>query len=95
MATWGKKSIELHSYYPPETLYYEYSTVTDTFYFRWDGTDDYSGKPAFNEYLINDDLGRAMMEAFIHHVKAMDGLTEEAFMERYIKNNRYAKEQKT
>ena len=96
MATWGKLKIKYNKYRPDDTLYYEYNTTCDQYYFAWTWKDDYE----YGDYKVHKtekhqgpDSGEAQMEAYINHILAYDyGGNIEAFVERYIKNNRFADE---
>lgn len=89
MATWGKVTVKTNKYQDSPTLYYEYSTTLDAFVFVEKGTDDYLGTPYETTIRVSDDVGRTMMEAYICHIIAMDGLDTSSFVDRYINNNRY------
>lgn len=85
MATWGKKTIRLGF---EDSLYYDYSTVSDSFCFKYIYRDEYDNLMIEQTAYIGDSQGRAMMEAMINHYIAYeDG--EESFIERYVKNNRF------
>ena len=95
MATWGKLKIQYNKYRPDDTLYYEYSTTCDQYYFLWTyKDDDWGGDGKIRKYEnhVGPDSGAAQMEAYINHILADEcsGNVEE-FVERYIKNNRFAK----
>lgn len=91
MAIWGKKHIKLSKYLNSPILYYEYNTVSDTFLFIQKGIDDYTGDSYETKHFLSDETGRGMMEAFISHIIAMDGIDEKQFMEKYVKNNRFTR----
>lgn len=93
MATWGKLKINTNKYETDSTLYYDYSTTSDIFFFKgtWVDNESYGdGKiHEWKEYL-SDEQGEAMMEAFINHYMAMNCSGDvERFVDRYIKNNRF------
>jgi len=92
MATWGKKEIKVHRFEPPTTLYYEYNTTVDAYYFRYKGQEDYGlGYESFDiETRMSNTQGEAMMEALINHILNFEcSGDEEKFMEEYVKNNRF------
>ncbi len=96
MATWGKFKIRYQKYRPDDTLYYSYNTTCDQYYFRWTWKDDDwygSHEIKETEERQGPEAGEAQMEAYIHHILAFDySGNVEAFVERYIKNNRFADE---
>src|SRR5580693_7630844 len=96
MATWGKLKIRISEYDKDKTLYYDYNTVCDQYYFKWTWTDnEWGGDGKVHESVehAGPDTGEAQMEAYINHILAFDyGGNVEAFIERYIKNNRFADE---
>jgi len=96
MATWGKLKIRYNRYRLDDTLYYDYNTTCDQYYFVWTYKDDDWGgdcKVHRSEEHKGPDTGEAQMEAYINHILAFDyGGNVEAFVERYIKNNRFADE---
>lgn len=91
MATWGKKERKINRFDPPSTMYYEYSTTVDAYYFKTVYNDDFGlGNETFkNELRFGQDYGRCLMEALICHIKAFESLDDEEFLEKYIKNNRF------
>ncbi len=92
MATWGKKQIRINRYEPESTMYYEYNTTTDAYYIKTIWNEDFGlGNERFeSEDRMGQEVGEAMMEAFINHILAFScsGDTDR-FIERYIKNNRF------
>lgn len=96
MATWGRIKIRYNGYRKDDTLYYDYNTTSDQYFFLWTWRDDdWGGDGKVHE--IRDyqspASGEAQMEAYIHHILAFDyGGDVDAFVERYIKNNRFADE---
>jgi hypothetical protein len=93
MATWGKITIRPNPYDERETLYYSYSTTVDSYYICHAGYEDLGMSEEYfkREYRFGKEAGEAMMEALINHTMAFEGLTEEQFVERYIRNNRFKK----
>jgi hypothetical protein len=92
MATWGKKTIKVNKYEPETTLYYDYNTTVDAYYFRYKGQEDYGlGYEQFDvETRMSQEQGEAMMEALINHILYFEcSGDEEKFMEEYVKNNRF------
>ncbi len=89
MSTWGKKEIKVDKYVDSPTLYYDYNTTSDSYRFIQRGTDEYTGLPYEASDFFGQDIGRAMMEAFIAHTLSFEGYCEEGFIERYVKNNRF------
>lgn len=96
MATWGKLKIKYNKHRPDDTLYYEYSTTCDQYLFRWTWKDDdWYGDHKIHtlERCEGPDSGEVQMEAYINHILAYNYNGDiEAFIERYIKNNRFADE---
>ena len=92
MATWGKLTIPMHNYYQPPTLYYDYNTTSDMYVFIEKGIDEYTGAEYTSQDYFGNCKGEAMMEAFIHHIMCFDSYNEERFVERFIRNNRFKKE---
>jgi hypothetical protein len=90
MATWGKLKIE---YEKDCTLYYSYSTTVDGYYLLDESKRDYGmgEEQHAAEYRFDREAGEAIMEALVNHTMAYEGLTEEQFVERYIRNNRFKK----
>lgn len=94
MATWGKKQIKINAYEPESTMYYEYGTVCDSYYFKTIWNEDFGmGNERFEtEERMSQEVGEAMMEAFINHILAFNcGGDIDRFIERYIANNRFRK----
>ena len=90
MATWGKLEINVLEGYPNwDNLYYDYNTTSDSYHFIHTGKDDYTGLDFKSDDYFSNWVGTAMMEAFINHTMAMESLTTEQFVERYITNNRF------
>ena len=96
MSTWGKIKIRISEYDKDDTLYYDYNTTCDQYYFEWTWTDnDWGGDGKVHESEEHSwpRSGEAQMEAYINHILAFDySGNVEAFVERYIKNNRFADE---
>ena len=63
MSTWGQKKFHFSKYYPEDYLYYEYQTVTDSYYFKLRTTTDYGlGPESFEQEIrINDEEGKALL----------------------------------
>ena len=94
MATWGKREIRINKYDPPSTMYYHYNTTVDAYYFKIIWNEDFGlGNERFEtEDRMGLEVGEAMMEAFINHILAFECSGDvEQFVERYVKNNRFAK----
>ena len=96
MSTWGKLKIRTSKYAKDSTLYYDYLTSVDSFHFIYEWLDDDWGGTGKvekrDEYQSMND-GIAQMEAYIHHFLAFNCSGDiDRFVERYIKNNRFADE---
>lgn len=94
MSTWGKKQIKINEYEPESTMYYDYSTVVDSYYFKTVWNEDFGlGNERFeSEDRMGQEVGEAMMEAFISHILAFKYSGDvNGFVERYITNNRFTK----
>ena len=94
MATWGKREIKINDHKPESTMYYEYNTTVDSYYFKTIWNEDFGlGNERFeSEDRFGQDVGEAKMEALINHVLAFECSGDvERFVERYIKNNRFSK----
>lgn len=92
MATWGQKKVHYNKYSPESSLYYEYNTSSDQYKLRLKTEMDYGmGIEKYeNDYHFGPDEGEVIMEAFINHILAFDySGNEEAFIERFIKKNRF------
>lgn len=95
MATWGKLKIQTSKYCKDTTLYYEYNTTADSFYFNWNWLDnDWGGDGKVHESkdYVSNEMGEAQMEAYINHYLHMNCSGDiNDFTERYVTNNRFAK----
>ena len=92
MATWGKKTVHYDKYYPNSSLYYQYSTTSDQYRLNLETEKDYGMGPERYEdsYTFGPEEGEVIMEALINHILAFDFSGDEvAFMNRYLKNNRF------
>lgn len=97
MATWGQKTVHYDKYCPYSSLYCTYSTSSDIYYLNLKTEKDYGiGNEKFeNEYCFGLNEGEVMMEAFINHILNFEySGNEEAFIERFIKKNRFKEESK-
>jgi len=96
MATWGKKTVIVGEYEPKSTFYYDYNTTVDAYYFRYTGQEDHGlGYEPFDiQTRMGQEQGEVMLEALVNHILAFDYSGDEsAFIERFIKNNRFKKAQ--
>lgn len=92
MATWGKKEIRINKYEPKSTMYYEYNTTVDAYYFKTIWNEDFGlGNERFEtEEHMGNQMGEAKMEALINHILAFECSGDvERFVDRYIRNNRF------
>ena len=92
MATWGQKKVHYDKYSAESSLYYEYNTTSDLYRLNLKTERDYGlGIEKYeNSYIFGPDEGEIIMEAFINHILAFDfSGNEEAFVKRFIKNNRF------
>jgi hypothetical protein len=97
MATWGKLKISIEDFDPENnTVYYEYNTTSDQYYFEVNTKLDYGlGYEDYkSEYRFSPEIGEGLMEAFINHLLNFEcSGDEDLFIERYIKNNKFKKAQ--
>jgi len=94
MATWGKKEIRINEHEPKSTMYYEYNTTVDSYYFKTIWNEDFGlGNERFEtEHRFGQEVGEAMMEALIAHILAFElGGDVATFIERYVLDNRFRK----